>query len=276
MENLNSSIRDAIEAGKAMVNQTPIIDEFGATHVMVPNGFALKEIHPLNPVLPAVVDQQEVVIEQESFCEYINRFKTGSTVVFAFPKSPGPQMIARLDYHHTSHGHDRSKPDTNQHQITFKADFDENWKRWREIDRKNLSQVDFAYFIEENLHTIAAPDGADLLDMAQNLKIHRGVVMKSVKRLKDGTMNVEYSEKDDTSTEDRGSFQLPDEITIVAPIYLMRGAQQVVAKLRYRLEKGEPLQFRIDILNRSMIEFEAFHKMAGEVRAAINCPVYLS
>lgn len=273
-EQENTSIEAAIRAGGLIVNGHDFEDETGNKHYRTPPGFSWHQSPALNPKLPGFVTQHETLIEQEAFNEYVNRFKTANSVVFAQPFVP--QMKAIIDYHGASNGEDRATANRNAHAATFACEFDEDWKRWREIDRKEISQYDFACFIEEMLHTIGAPDGADLLDMAENLKINRGVVMKSTKRRDNGTIDFEYKEEDTASTAKTGNFTLPDEITIVAPIYMLREAQAVVAKLRYRVEKGEPLRFRIDILNRKTIELEAFRVMAGEVAEATGCPVYLS
>lgn len=274
-EVMENEVETAVAAGMSNVLGHEFKDDAGNTWVRTPEGYTWHEIGALNPKLPEFVTQAETQIDQDSFNAYVTRFKTVNTVIFAHPFTPS--MTAVLDYHGESDG--SLTPATANHHVhvsTFACEFDEDWKRWREIDRREIGQYEFACFIEEMLHTIGEPDGADLLDMAANLKINRGIVMKSTKRLDNGTIDVEYREEDTASTAKTGSINLPDEITIVAPIYMLREAQAVVAKLRYRVEKGEPLRFRIDILNRKTIELEAFRVMAGEVAEATGCPVYLS
>lgn len=276
MDSKNTRLGDiqaAIDAGKVAVQKNPINHPNGDTTIFVPEGFKTETIKALNLTLPDQVSRSEELIEQKSFTDYIDRFKTASTVVLAKPGSGS--MEAVLDYHGQSGG-ERAKPDHCAHVVRLKTEFDENWKRWRDIDRRQISQEEFAYFIEEMLHTIGSPDGADLLDMAQTLKVNRGVVFKSNSRLKDGTVDIEYSEQDATTSAVKGTVSVPDEITIVAPLYLMRETQSVKAKLRYRVGKGDPLSFRIDILNRKLIEFDAFKKMADEIGQVTGCPVYLS
>lgn len=270
---MKDSVGTAIEAGKQIANPNICTDEIGNQHIRIPDGFKHEVIPALNPKLPNDVRQAETLIEQGAFCDYVNRFKTPSTIIRAKPGTA--DMVAVLDYHHESGG-DSAAPKRCDHVATFACDFDENWKRWRNIDRREVSQVDFAYFVEEMLHTIGDPNGADLLDMAENLKINRGVVFQSNKRLSNGTVDIQYKEEDEAKVGKSGNVSIPEVIKIVCPVYMMREPQMIEAKLRYRVDKGEPLKFRIDILNRDLIELDAFRLMAGEVRDAVNCPVYLS
>lgn len=273
-EKLNGDIAAALEAGERLgANIEPHDGPDGTLYFPVPLGYRLEQIKPLTPILAQNVSQSEKLIEQDSFVGYVNRFKQSHTIIKAFPASGS--MRAVIDYHQPSTQAMPALPNYGTHICTLECGFDPNWDRWRTIDRKSLSQEEFAYFIEEMLHTIGAPDGADLLEMAQTLKINRGVIFKANKRLKDGTIDIEYTESDEISSS-RGHVAVPDEITIVCPIYMFRVAQTIKAKLRYRVAKGEPLQFRIDILNAKLIEFEAFRVMAEEVRAATGQPVFIA
>lgn len=268
MDMTAEGIAAIIANAQAAVNRPAIDHEDGGKHILVPEGFELHKVPALNPKLPDFIAERRVFVEQQSFVDYLKAFASGDEArIFAKPERGA--MEAHLDYHIPG------EPRPNQFVATFDCKFDENWKRWREIDRKEIGQVEFAYFVEEMMHTIGSPDGMSLLEMAQHLKIHRSMVMKSSKRLSDGTVDFEFSETDETSVKG-GHAKVPEEITIVSPIYMMRPAQSVVAKLRTRADKGQPLKFRIDILNRSLIELEAFNKMRLEVADATGMATYLS
>lgn len=270
---VSSNIGAAIEAGKQIGSIREMNASNGDVHALLPDGFSFERFPALNPVLPNHVRQSAKVIERGSFVEYVNRFKQDSTIINAYPETG--RMEAIINYHGASGDKGNATADHGSHRCEFACGFDPNWQRWRDVDRKDMSQEAFAYFVEEMLHTIAKPDGADLLEMAQTLKVNRGVVFKANKRLKDGTVDIEFSEKDETQTSS-GHFAVPDEITIACPIYMLREPQATVAKLRYRVEKGSPLSFRIDILNRKIIELDAFQVLADEVREATGQPVYLA
>jgi hypothetical protein len=269
-----NSVQSALIAGEqiaAISPRTMVVD--GVTHVLVRSDMSLAAIPPQTPVLPKRVKATASLIEQGSFCDYINRYKTSDTVIIA---NPGCGMQSTLDYHGMSGSDiDQAIPNYCEHRAVFETGFDLNFQRWREIDGKKISQLDFAYFVEEMMHTIGAPDGAGLLEMAQELKVVRGVTFKSNSRIKDGNVDIAYQTDDQTVGGKSGVLSVPDEITIVSPVYLLRPTQAITAKLRYRVEPGEPLSFIVQILNRKLIEFEAFKLMADEVGKATNAPVFL-
>lgn len=268
------NVATAIEAGKqiASVGQKPVDLGNGRMALLLPNGMTQWAIDPLTAPLPGNVIQSETLIDQASFCEYVDRFSTSETVIFANPEG---KMTAVIDYHHRRTGTELAQPDHCKHVAVFKTAFDPNYERWRDIDRKMISQQDFAYFVEEMLHTICSPDGADLLEMAQTLKVIRGVTFSQNVRIKDGTADIQYKE-DDTTHGNSGIVSVPDEIMIVCPVFLNRPQQTIKAKLRYRIAPDNPLSFRIDILNRTLIELEAFKVMCDEVAEKTTCPVLLS
>jgi hypothetical protein len=68
----------------------------------------------------------------------------------------------------------------------------------------------------------------------------------------------------------------PDGIVILSPIFLERPNTTIGAKLRYRVEKGEPLRFKIDILNRKVIEYGAFRSICSQVESATGRMVLLA
>jgi uncharacterized protein YfdQ (DUF2303 family) len=244
----------------------------GGKKFIVADGFKLADIPALNPVLPGFVADTKTLVEQKSFEAFTKRFATKNTVILADPSTA--LMAARIDYHAEAGGA-APMPGRDLHRVIFDCGFDENWKRWREINGKTLAQVDFAYFIEEMLHTIAEPDGADLLEMAQTLKINRGVVFKSNTRLADGTVDIAYEEKD-IAMGKGGKLAVPENLTLVTPIFMMRGAISVKVNLRYKVEKGEPLQFVLQILNIKLVELGEFKVMSEEIADATGCPVYFA
>lgn len=267
-DNMQAVISTAMTAARPH----EIANEDGGKTIFHHESMSTFTIPALNPSLPDHVEHHVDLVELESFADYINRFKSPNSVVFARPHDN--TMLAAIDYHKPSENV-RAKPDQNRHTAKLTCVFDERWKAWRNIDGKHMNQMEFAYFIEENMHTIAAPDGMMLLEMAQGLKINRGVIFKSNRRLANGNLDVEYSEKDATEVNG-GHFIVPEELTLLTPIYLLRPAEEIKVKLRYRFTKGEPLVFIIDILNREFIEFEAFKMMADEIQRDTTQPVYLA
>jgi uncharacterized protein YfdQ (DUF2303 family) len=241
-------------------------------YVMVPQGMHLEELQDNEIVLPEHIEETETLLDMASFIGYINRFKSNETVIFADHGEAA--MQAEINYHEASNEVKDAEPGKCTHSARFQCGFDPDWKKWREISGRYLSQIDFAYFVEDMLHTIASPDGADLLEMAQDLKVHRNVAFKQNVRMTNNTVDLQYEETDETTTS-KGKFNVPETLMIVVPVYMNREAIQIEVKLRYRADKGEPLKFALVIVGIERIELAEFQKMTGEIAEATDCPLYL-
>lgn len=109
-------------------------------------------------------------------------------------------------------------------------------RRVRSIVDREAARVEYAEFIEDMLHTIARPAGADLLDAISDLKVDRGIKFKSGLNQANGTVKLTYEEED--ATGGGGIVSIPQEIVIVCPVFQGTDPIQITAKLRYRLDPG--------------------------------------
>ena len=281
MEDSNgNSISAAIEAGKALgSHQTMMTAPNGDQLHVIHQDFKVERVPALNKRLPDHIMCREMLIDLGSFSEYVNRFKVPETTIFAVPFPSGGEFNslfrAHIDYHDGFEPNAKGKPGRNEHIVSYGLLFDDDFKRWSEISGREVSQVSFARFVEEMLHTIAEPDGATLLEMAQELQIHRGVVARNTRRLADNTISIEYTESDETATK-AGKFTVPDEIKIAVPVFLNTFPVEIKAKLRYNFNKGEPLTFEIKILNINTIILSQFQELAGDIQAEVGIKPLLS
>src|SRR5580700_2862412 len=118
--------------------------EGASCYAVVPKGY---EIAPLEEFLPRPlrVKQHLALQDTDSFIAYVNDFKTpGGTRVFF--NGVSESFSAVLDYH--------DSPDEAAwcgHQADFKPRRSIEFTTWMGSDRKTMTQVDFARFLEENL-----------------------------------------------------------------------------------------------------------------------------
>lgn len=267
-EDYPNGISAAIRAGAGLAEPHPIPLPDGGLGIIVPDGFELHKVPALDPVLTRVKAAPRFD-DRDSFIAYINRFKNANTVVFA--DMAGNKMAAVIDYHAASEG-GPSAADHCVHKAVHPCPWSIDWARWRAQDGKNMSQAELGYFLEEMLHTIAAPDGAGLIEVATELKVDRAVKFKSGTRLQDGTNSLIYEEEDQTSGRG-GKIAVPDTIKIAAPVFMGADPTLFSARLRYRIEKGV-LTFKIDIMNRLDGEQAAFRAVVDQVRDATSQPVF--
>lgn len=263
MENEDYGISAAIEAGKGLAEPRPTPMPDGGIGFIIPDGFKLERVAPIDPVLTRIKAAPRFD-DIDSFVEYVNRFKTTDTVMFADIKAN--RLTAIIDYHKAGGA------DYGTHRPAHPCPWSLDWERWRAVDGKPMKQGELGIFLEEMLPTIAEPSGAALIEVAGDLKIDREVTFKSAVRLQDGTNSFIYEEKDEAKTT-KGKMAVPEDVTIVCPVFMGGEPAMFKAKLRYNLNRGE-LSFRICILNRVDGEQKAFVAVVDAVKAATEQPVF--
>lgn len=233
-----------------MIEQTPIetLIELGAKapqvfNALIPGAVPLvalpknQELHSLEEFLPpARISRHVNLCEATSFCDYINRFKTDKTMIFAAIDGQGVTFHAILDYHEPAPS---LAPAYCQHHAFFTASHTPEWQIWCEYNRKSMNQVAFATFIEDNLPLFREPTGATLLDLVRSLHGHKNARFNSALRLDNGAWSVEYDEDivvKGNSTAKNGGFELPPVIKAGMSVFLGAAAYEVPARLKVRLE----------------------------------------
>lgn len=219
----------------------------GGVAVRLPNG-DVKHLEPIDKPLTHI-KQTVKTLDAESFITYVNRFKAADkTTIFA--DYTGPRIRACIDYHSTE------KPDYLHHDVSFIPPWSEQWARWRTIDGKNLGQIEFAEFVEENMGDVVEPDGAIFLDLVTGLQAKKKVSFESGVRLHDGSNQLTYHEE--IEAKGRNTMTIPSEFAVGVPIFYFGEAYKVRCLLRYRIDDGK-LIFVIKINRRLFVEQAAFN-----------------
>ena len=136
--------------------------------VVIPQTQKVESLEKLFP--PTRIKLSVNLLEAGSFIEYVNRFKSANTLIFANVTETDVRFKAILDYHTPAPGLTAAYCD---HIATFSAIETPEWKTWKTFDRKPCSQVDFATFLEDNVDLFVLPSGAELLELVRTLHGHR-------------------------------------------------------------------------------------------------------
>jgi uncharacterized protein YfdQ (DUF2303 family) len=244
----------------------------GGEMLFVGKGLRTELLQPLNPVLPDRVSQAEVVVEPASFIDYITQFKSSTAICRA--SLSGNNITAILDYHgRARETEDGAVPQPLTHTVTLKCPFDLDYAKWRAVFGKGLNQTDFAELLEDMVHTIAEPAVADLMEAINDLKIDREVRFKSGRNDRNGTVQITYEEIDAEGTSTGGRVTLPQEVKIVVSVFQGGELVELVAKLRYRMDKGS-VAFLLVVPGLDKIERDQFRRIGEKVRTDTNTPVF--
>lgn len=208
--------------------------EGGRPVVVVPSACQVQSLEKFYP--PQRIERAVTLLQADSFADYVNRFKTLDTLIFATVSETGVEFVAMLDYHGPA---PELKPAFCSHMAHFAAIETPEWKVWSAADRKAMKQVPFATWIEDNGKLFVEPNGAALLELIRTLHGHNNARFNTALRLDNGAYSVSYDEDrvvKGTSSTTSGEIELPP--VIKAGIAVFQGADkyEVSARLKSRIE----------------------------------------
>lgn len=233
MELTKDVVMDLIAHGRAMGK--PV--EPGATEhqfIVIPAGYKAEDISAFLP-LPRI-KQSVVMLEAASFADYVNRYKSEQTLIFVEVSDTGAKFLAVLDYHGQAPA---LKPQRCAHTVTYATSPTKEWSDWMAFNAKAMDQVKFASWLEDNYLLIQAPDGAELMELIQNLDGKSDVRFNSAIRLNSGAHKLQYDEDvvlKGNVTSKEGMVELPKEINAGISPFLGAAPYEVKARLKYRIE----------------------------------------
>jgi len=253
--------------GEVLVSD-PVVQDNGDRVVFAGKELQRHLLPALNPVLPEFVAQQETFVEPASFVEYIKTFKSSRAVARA--SLAGNSIVAILDYHGPARmaERDTAAPGTCRHVVTLACPWDPDYLRWRNIFNKDVPQTALMEFLEDMIHTIHDPLAGDLLDAVGNVELDRAQKFKSVRNLRNGTVQFVFAESEEPLV-----VKLPEIITVVTPIFQGGNAQAIPVRLRYGLDRGA-LSFKLVLTGGEKLERDAFRSIGEQVREATATPVF--
>lgn len=160
----------------------------------------------------------------DSFIHYVNKHKSPKTLTLV--DLTRASILAALDHH----GPDT--PGWGEHQARYEPRWTPAWTAWTGFDDKWQTQQDFAEFLEDRLGEIATPDGAQLLEIAQNLRMKLNVRFDSSKVLSNGTVQLTYHEELESAGGAKGDLKVPEYFTLVLKPFDDAAPVHIEARLR--------------------------------------------
>lgn len=222
--------------------------------------------------------------ETNSFIDYVNRHKiAGSTHLFGQATELGGSFSATFDYHGAERGASPTPapaPGWGEHTAMLSLETTPEWRRWVGNNAKLLTQEQFAEFIEDNQLDIIEPAAAEILDMAQLLIGKKTVNFRGGKNLKNGSIQLEYTETievtgNNATTRRDDAMIVPDKFKLGLVPFVGASGVEIEARLRFRIGDSGKLSFAY-ILNRpyKVIE-EAFQFARDEIEKQTAIQVLL-
>jgi len=225
----NTEFRDAMDAGAALVSTEDFdVRDFA----VVPTGYKLEDLERFHAI-PNRINQSIQAWTLEDLIRYLQDFDDTETSVFV---ERDGKTTAILDYHSSEGGSAAAR--WCEHRAMFEPVMTQSWEDWLHEDGQFSDQSYFAEFIEDHVLDIIEPDGADVLEVARDLRVHRNVEFKSRTKLHNGNVEFGYQETDEASTKS-GELSVPEAFTIKLVAYEGFEPIEREVQLRYRLSGGQ-------------------------------------
>lgn len=251
-------------ATKAVGEPRTVSGKNGREFLVLPSSMTHEDISDPNALAlskPQFVKQSVTLQATESLIEYVNRFKTDDTVLFA--DIYANSIAGLIDYHGKEAAHVA-------HKATMQLPFSEEWKIWNGINGKLMPQLEFARFIEENGSDIRAPVGGELLDVIRDLQARRNVNFVKAVRTASDNENFEFS--DNTEMRTKGDIEVPAKFLLGIPVYFGESDTELYAFLRWKLDEGS-LGLGVALHRHEHVRQAVFKQIVLAVGDQTKCPV---
>ena len=263
MKDAPNDIQAAIEAGKALAAQQPIVIN-DQPFVLVPDGMRLDYLKQVTP-RPQRTEATVTTHTPDAFIDYFNHFADDASAIF-IDRSSG-DCIGIIDYH----GPDA--PAWAGHRVIYRPVLTPEAKAWLENSGKPMGQEAFALFLEQNADDISTPPAAEMLEIATTLKVKTRITFASAKRLQDGQTQFQYVEENEGRAGQKGQLTIPETFTIGVRLFDGGDAYAMQARFRYRTTR-EP-QFWYDLIRPHRVREDAIDSITQKIRAGAKCPLIL-
>lgn len=224
-------IQAAVAAGAALGDpRSPVADEKAGVFTVVPKDYELRSLEEFLP-RPLRIEQDVLLHDTDSFIAYLNEYKSGVTHIFFSGEDEG--FTAVLDYHEKP-----ELPNWCGHTATFRPRRSVEFAAWMDHNRKQMTQVEFVRFLEDNMPDVVEPNSAELLQVALNFEAKKSVEFSSGVRLANGQIQFQYDEVV-RGTAQKGTIEIPEKFVLGIPIHVNGPAYRIEVRLRWRLQEGK-------------------------------------
>lgn len=232
----DKAITELVRLGR--VTGDPKLAEDGALpYAIIPQDCKVEDLGRLiyNDFSPAPVRVKNLVVvpDAESFKDYWSLFSDANSRAFANEAQNAVNAI--LDYH----GATGVGPRWGQHKLMLKLETSEEWQTWTANNNKQMTQEQFAEFLEDNAPDITVPNAATMLEIARTFQCSTDVHFKRGIRLQNGQVQLDYNEVVNGVAGENGQIQIPERFTVTIPVFVRAEAKPMEARLRYRVPNGK-------------------------------------
>lgn len=257
----DNNTKTALDAGMLLADVKLVEDH---PFIVLPAGAELKDVESF---LGAPLRKKGVVVLNDvgSFIAYVLAEKDVGTRLYGAYKEPGFTAVFN------DHGSDG--PAWKDYRASYACPLSTEWKAWTTMSGRQMSQAEFAAFIENNLPDIAVPPAADMLEISRSLEAKKKVNFASGIRLSNGQNELTYEEQM-SGTANKGKLSVPEEFVIGVPVLEGGIKYAVTARLRYRIADGGTLAMWFELVRPHKILEDAVQAVWKEIEQKTELTVF--
>lgn len=227
-----AAVRALLEAGAGLAKPHAHPMPGGSPYAVIPPGWDLQELPP--PYQPTRPVAKVTLDDVDSFVNYWTLHHMGASRIYATLQPP--KFVAVLDDFIPTGADDADcHAPWREFRASFQPAYSREWQTWTTRNRKPMTQLEFAEFVQDNLPDVAEPDGATLLETALNFEASQSGSFVSTQRLNDGSHNLQWKTDNNAS----GTVLLPQMLVLQIPVFDAGDIVRMEARLRYRVIPGE-------------------------------------
>lgn len=251
----------------------------GQPGFVLPAGWTLVDAEPYEDA-PRRIRQLVKAQATATFLEYASAFKSEALRLFADIDEFA--IYAVFDYHTPAPAEQpglgpSARWGSHALQLTLKKT--PEWLAWEDKNKRQMSQIEFAEHLEENQADVVDPVAAKLLEVVQELQLHRNIRVRSAVRTQSGQTQLKYEEDVDGAAAAAGSFEIPTEFGLGLKPFYGGDSYKVRAYFRYRAEAaGGKLGLKMwyALQRPELVLRDAFESVVRQVKDAIGLPVHFA
>lgn len=274
--------------------------------LLVPKGY---EIVDIKDTLDAYLDAPErkkgtaEFTELDSFIAHVDRFADDDSALFADRNPSAPSLICVLDYHRANEEEKEEgegvevaiipgEPRFGQHRSRYAFPLSDEWVAWTAKNGKQMSQADFAVFLEDRIADLMDPIGSALestkkmaeallcsfappsrlLELARGLTVRSESIVANAQNLKSGESVIRF---ETTHTDERGApLDVPGAFIIGIPVFRGGDRFSLGARLRYRVKEGR-VTWWFDLYRASEVFDFAFNEACKRASGETGLPLFM-
>jgi uncharacterized protein YfdQ (DUF2303 family) len=171
----------------------------------------------------------------EAFAAYLDRHATPATEVWADVTGT---VVAVINAGEAAGDASPGTPGWGDHRCKLDLVPSTAWQAWTAWTGKMRRQADFAEHIEDRVADIIDPTAAEMLELAQSVKVTIMGRFESSKRVKSGETTLQYVEDHNATAGRKGQLAIPDSFSLAIPVFEGRDPYRVTCRFRYRIQDG--------------------------------------